>query len=293
VKRSLLVALLGLLSIVAAEAETVLRVYVMPMVGVGTRADKRRPKYADTTLGHETEFDVTYSNGVFTGATYQNDDVVRIGNRLVSVPQLWDLVYVVNASGSTFSVAATPGGTPLLLSAELNNAANTAHRYTPYSFHTFGIRQVSLVAAIITTTRHNELAAFSDVLPFPAGFQSGIQTVGNQANTLTTAIESFGIPAQWVTNQMTYLAVLHTVGAMFQYMGRVYYMLNSDPFAGATLNTRIGDLTVEAQNALFAAGQSFGWNLSGVNANTTVRNFVKYMADQWGATPIPFEWVTI
>jgi hypothetical protein len=153
----------------------------------------------------------------------------------------------------------------------------------------YGFRPVCLVAADMTNTDHAALIANADVYAFPDNFQTSGATVANQSATLTNKLESFGIPAQWVGSQSTYLSVAHTAGAMFQYMGRLNSILgNVDPFAGATLNTKISGLSQATQDAIFAAGASFGWNMNGISNQTTLRNAIKYMADQWGATLLDF-----
>jgi hypothetical protein len=184
----------------------------MPIVGVGTREDRRRPKYADAIL--------------------------------------------------------TP-----------NN--------TVWAMMDFGNLPTCLVGASTDGTTHAALIANADVYVFPDGFETSGATVGNQANTLQSTLEAFSIPAHWVASQDTYLSVAHTVGAMFQFMQRINGIMgNVDPFAGATLNTQFRNLAQATQDAVNEAGPSMGFNMSGVNQNMTLRNLVKYMADQWGARPL-------
>jgi hypothetical protein len=189
------------------------RLYLMPMTGVGTHEDKRRPKYTDS-------------------------------------------IFTPNA--------------------------------VVWNQFDFGYRPVSLVAAITTNPVHTLLIANADVYAFPDGFEAGVLTVGTQATTLTNTLENtFAIPAQWVASQSTYASVAHTVGAMFQFMQRLNGRIgNIDPFAGAPLNTQLRNLAPGIGQAIMDAGASFGWNMSGISDQTTLRVGIKYMADQWGATPL-------
>lgn len=151
----------------------------------------------------------------------------------------------------------------------------------------YGFRPTCLLAADVTDTVNTALIANTDVYAFPAGFESSGATVGTQSSTLTSTLEAYVIPAQWVQSTSTYLSVAHTVGAMFQFMQRMNGLMgNVDPFAGATLNTQIRNLSQATQDNIFIAGTSFGWDLSGITNTTTLRAAIKYMADQWGATPL-------
>jgi hypothetical protein len=164
----------------------------------------------------------------------------------------------------------------------------------PWAMFDFGVRQVCLLAATTTDPIHVSLIANADVYAFPDGFEAGVLTVGTNATALTNTLENtFSIPAQWVSSQLTYAAVAHTVGAMFQFLQRLNGMIgNIDPFAGATLNTQLRNLAPGIGQAIIDAGASFGWDMSGISNQTTLRVGIKYMADQWGATPLllgPFQ----
>lgn len=157
----------------------------------------------------------------------------------------------------------------------------------PWSMMDYGYRPTCMVAADVTDTVNTLLIANADVYAFPAGFETSGATVGSQSSSLTSTLEAFAIPAQWVQPSSTYLSVAHTVGGMFQFLQRMNGLMgNVDPFAGATLNTQIRNLAQATQDNITAAGLSFGWNLSGISSTTTLRNAIKYMADQWGATPL-------
>jgi hypothetical protein len=189
-----------------------LRLYLMPLIGVGTKEDPRRPKYADTTLA-----------GI------------------------------------------------------------------PWGAMGYGSRMVTLVGGDVPDAAHALLVNNADVYAFPDGFQDGTTTVSNQSTNLSSLLESnYGIPAQWVQPSSTYLSVAHTIGGMFQFLQRVWGILGTptDPFVGVTLNDQIRNLPQATQDAIFAAGNSFGWNMSGISNTTTIRNALKYMADQWGASPL-------
>jgi hypothetical protein len=192
--------------------ETMARLYIMPITGVGTREDPRVPKYRNTIL--------------------------------------------------------TPNG-------------------TIWAMMDYGYRSTCLLAAETSAIVHNALVANSDVFAFPDNFQVSGATVSSQSTAVQTSLEGFGIPAHWVQSQDTYLSVAHTTGAMFQFAQGLNGILgNVDPFAGATLNTQFRNLAQATQDATHQVGARFGWDTSGITPTMTLRNMVKYMADQWGATPL-------
>lgn len=154
--------------------------------------------------------------------------------------------------------------------------------------HRYGWRMVGLVAGDVDDVSHALLIANSDVYAFPDNFQTSGATVGAASTTLINILESYGIPAQWIQPQDTYLSVGHSVGAMFQFTQRMRGILGAtDPFAPpVTLNTQFRNFSQAVQDAIMQVGAENSYNMSGINNNTTLRNLTKYMADQWGARPL-------
>jgi hypothetical protein len=152
----------------------------------------------------------------------------------------------------------------------------------------YGYQPVCLLAAEVTPEVHAQIIAMNDDYAFPAAFQTTGESVGNANASLTKTLEDqYGIPAQWLTPQMPYTDVAHTIGAMFQYLQRMNGIMgNVFPFAGSTLSDQIKTLPKATQDAMQEAAITMGFSSVGITPNTTIRNAIKLMADQWGATPL-------
>lgn len=143
-----------------------------------------------------------------------------------------------------------------------------------------------IVWADVTPTQHTALAANADLVALPANTTN---TVGANLTTVQSALESFNIPADWVTSGMTYRQVLRGVATLFQFAqmfhGRGYGKLIQ---AGVTLDTQFNALPQGVKNALLDTAQALNYDTSGLTGAITVRQILRLMAQQWGSAPVRF-----
>lgn len=154
------------------------------------------------------------------------------------------------------------------------------------SFMDYGYQPVFLCVLEVTSAQHDIIAAQSDVLALPTDIT---QTMS--ANAVTQAqnfLETLYIPAGWIDTTMTYRFVLKKVAWIFQFMQRIHGLYpDAKVFTGGiTLNTTFGSLPVAVQNAFINAANSFAFGTEGLNAGTTVRQILKFLADKFGDNPI-------
>jgi hypothetical protein len=155
-----------------------------------------------------------------------------------------------------------------------------------HEYMTMGSRPVCITVADVTPAVHASLVANTDVVAWPASFQLSGATLSTNVTAFSSSLEALGVPMQWATNQDTYLATLHTIGGMFQFIQRVSGIVGSDPFTSATLNTRVNQLPAGVQSAISQACSDLVMVCTSITGSTTLRNLYKNMSDQWGLRPL-------
>ena len=156
----------------------------------------------------------------------------------------------------------------------------------------YGFQPVCIYVADVTGAQHTILSSKSDVLSAPVNIDANLTS--GAVNTVKDFLELIHIPAGWVTTFKTYRQVLRLIGWLFQFMQRLHGTYPHKLFDGqATLNSTYGSLSPEWQAALLQAGQSFGFDTSGLTANTTLRTILKFMADQFNDQPLNLGLVTL
>lgn len=138
-----------------------------------------------------------------------------------------------------------------------------------------------LCAADVPDATHAILVAYADVTAVPADID---QQIGGSLTAVQAALESFHVPAGWITATLTYRSVLRTVMALFQFWQRYQALGGASPFGtGVTLATTFGSLPAAARTALISTAQSLGYATDSLSAGSTLRQCLKAMADQWRA----------
>ena len=149
----------------------------------------------------------------------------------------------------------------------------------------YGFQNVCIYIADVTPAQHTLLSAQTDVLSVPANIDNNLTT--GAVNATKTFLESINIPNGWINTSFTYRRVLRLIGWLFQFMQRLHGIYPHKLFDGITaLDTTYGSLSPEWQAALLQAGQSFGFNTSGLTSSTTLRTILKFMADQFNDQPL-------
>jgi hypothetical protein len=150
----------------------------------------------------------------------------------------------------------------------------------------YGLIDQVIIASDITDADHTSLVAHADVYSFPLDLDATM-TQQNQ-NDLISFLEAKIIPAQWLSGAQTFRSVLRTIAGMFLYIQNISGILNVDPttIEGVALNTQYRNLPATFSAALAQAASNLGYDFSGIRNNTTLRNVLKLMSDQWGTRPI-------
>ena len=150
----------------------------------------------------------------------------------------------------------------------------------PYNNLHYGADNIMIVCTDVNTTQHNLLVAKSDVMALPLDID---QTLTAGAVTIAQDfLEPFFIPAHWVTTSLTYRQVLRVIAGMFMFAQRLDGISREKiRDLGITLNTQWETLPTPAKNKLKAAADSLGLDSSGVTQNTTIRQMLKILADQF------------
>lgn len=130
------------------------------------------------------------------------------------------------------------------------------------------------------------VSANADVQRLPDNLDENL-TAG-QVTAVGNHLESFHIPADWVTTALTWRTVLRRIAGLYQFIQRYKGLGGPGPiFGGAvTLSTTFASLPLTARNALVGTANSFGYDTSALSGASTVRAILKTMALQWGAAPI-------
>ena len=160
-----------------------------------------------------------------------------------------------------------------------------------WSMKDYGVIDQAIVAANVTPAQHTWLESQPDVLAVPLNLDADI-TPG-QISAFNAYLEGREIPADWLVGG-TVRQGLRTVTAMFLYMQAVTAITGTSPFdTGVSLNTQIQNIPLGWRNAMQQAANQLGYDTSAFTGTTTLRQFLKGMADQWGDQPILFGFVTL
>lgn len=155
----------------------------------------------------------------------------------------------------------------------------------------YGMVDRMVMAVNADTITLDTIAAFADVLALPENLNATPNT--SVRNTIKSRLEGFNIPSGWIVAGMTYRTILRTVLGMFMFMQRLCTR-SGNPFTwGINLDTVFSSLSAERQQFIRDAANSLGYPGDNIPAAWTIRQILKYAADQWADTPILFGFVTV
>ena len=144
----------------------------------------------------------------------------------------------------------------------------------------FGLEPVMLVWADVTNPQHTALSANTDVVSLPANIDNAISA--GALNSVKAALEGLNIPAGWVTTGHTYRQVLRIVAGLFQFAQRFHGLHGERLFGGSfTMETQFRDLPQAVRTKLTQAAESHDYDTSALSGTSTVRQILKFLADQW------------
>ena len=159
-----------------------------------------------------------------------------------------------------------------------------------YTAMDFGFQPCFIVAADLSPANDAAITGNADVFAFP--FDLSPAMGGVAASTSNFLETTFFIPCNWMTGSTTWLAAARTICGMFQYFQRLQITLGNvvaiDGTTNKSLNTQFNAFPLNVQQAITAAAQSLGYDISFIQNNTQVRAFLKSFADQWGTKPFKF-----
>lgn len=154
----------------------------------------------------------------------------------------------------------------------------------------FGDEPTMLAAADVSGAQHTSLAGNADVTSVPTDLDS---QVGANLGTVQAALETVNLPGTWVQAAHTYRQLLHGVWAVMKIAQRLWTLHAVRWFdTGITLNTTIGDLTVNQRARLQSVADSLGLDYSSVTLATTMRQVLRGLAQQLPARELmgqPFQ----
>lgn len=143
----------------------------------------------------------------------------------------------------------------------------------PYPFE-----NVYLLGADVTPEQHAALSAQADVLAVPNALDSNVSALA--VTTIQSKLEAINVPAEWVTTSLTYRQVLRRVGKIIQFAQRHRGLHALRLLDGMTLDTRWNQLTEAQRTRLRSVADSFGIDYSGVTNTMTLREILRFLADQ-------------
>ena len=150
----------------------------------------------------------------------------------------------------------------------------------------YGVINECVIAADITLTDHNNLVASGDVYDFPESMDVNMPTA--ERNLLIGVLDAAYVPSHWINSSTSYRVALRTITGMFLYM-QALSALGGNPFAwGIDLNTKWSQLSAQQKDWITQAAWNMGYTTDFITTNTTVRQIIKGMADQWGSKVIHF-----
>lgn len=148
----------------------------------------------------------------------------------------------------------------------------------------YGDEPVVFVCADVTAGQHTTLTANADVAALPVDID---QPIGAALPTVQSKLEALNIPAQWITEGMTYRAAVRILIAAFQFLGR-HNGLHLERLlqGGVTLQTQFNELPLAARQRLIKTAESFGYDISGLTGTITIRQMLVLVGRAWGEQPI-------
>jgi hypothetical protein len=156
-----------------------------------------------------------------------------------------------------------------------------------YGLVTYGEERIVICGADVTDPQDASIVANADVFRFPDNLDTAL--TGGTLNQLQNALEADNVPASnWLSIPNTYRTILRTVYGFFSFMDRFAYLHGQRApiigTTGVTLNTRFQDLAPAIQADLIKTSDSFGFNTGGLDPASTIRQMLKFMADQFSQT---------
>ena len=148
----------------------------------------------------------------------------------------------------------------------------------------YGKHDVCFIAADISDLDHAALASNSDVITIPQNLDTVLAR--EEVNAVSTILESFQIPSDWIATSTTYREVVRTVLRLFMFAQR-YHGMHDERLVSSDfpMESRWQDIAIERQDKILGTAQSLGRSMQPPPGGRRGRQVLKQLADQW-ETPI-------
>lgn len=167
------------------------------------------------------------------------------------------------------------------------NRLNPTGINAKWSMMDYGLMNVCIMLADVTTEQHDALVANSDVRGIVQHANVDNTVPAGAVTAVRNGLESLDIPGQWVDTSDTWRVVLRTTAALFQFAQRLHGRFGVKIIPdGYSLNTTWSELPQQAKDFLLDVAAELNIDTSGATGATTLRTIYKAFADAWGATPI-------
>ncbi len=152
----------------------------------------------------------------------------------------------------------------------------------PWSGYYYGIIPAMLIAADVSQEQHDQLVAETDVAGAPIDIDTYVTTAA--IPKIQTVLEALRIPAMWVDETYTYRQLLRMVAGLFQfsdaYFGQYREALIDNQ---AQLDLTWEQVPIDRREKIKTIARQFRWDYAIVTREWSVRQTLKYLADQWGS----------
>lgn len=154
-------------------------------------------------------------------------------------------------------------------------------KYTPPGYHIipYGAENVCILAADVDDATHATIAADPDVSALPQNLAGHLS-----AGAVTQAqafLDGLNIPFQWVDTSLTYVQLIRIIGKIFEVAQLFEASIGTLFTGGVTLGTHFNALPQATRTTLIQIATDHGWDTSGLSGTSTVRQVLKFMADQY------------
>lgn len=153
----------------------------------------------------------------------------------------------------------------------------------------YGPEPYCIVLSDVDSTQHANVMANADVRALPADLNTTI--VNGTRTTIVNALESASIPAQWVTNGMSFRTFLRRLAGIFLVLqgvhGRKFRLLQ------AALDDPLSTLPAGARQALQDIATQQQLDTTGITGATTLRAALATLCAQYATRPLLYAGVSL
>ena len=147
----------------------------------------------------------------------------------------------------------------------------------------YGLIDACLMTATVTQAEHEQLVAESDVRSAPEDIDQPISAIA--LSQVVTVMEALRIPAGWVTTSHTYREILRMIAGLFLFAQRHHGMHLEELIDNqAQLDVKWNQIPAIRSTRILITAQNLGYDYSAVLPSWTVRQILKHLSDQWGAS---------